>query len=163
MTTTIFLKAKKAFAITGLLLMGLVTLNSCDDDDDDDVNNTPYVVTGSANAAQVVPAGTSTGTGAFTGTYNPANRSLTYTTSWTGLTGAPTSAGFYSGASGSNGTAAGTAWTIAPGATGTGSMTGTMTLTAEQATQLINGNWYYSYGTTANSAGEIRGQLTATR
>jgi len=163
MKTSIFLKAKKAFAITGLLLAGIVTLNSCDDDDDDDVNNTPYAVTGNATAAQVVPAGTATGTGAFTGSYNPGNRTLTYTTSWTGLTGAPTSAGFYNGASGTAGTAVGSPWTFEAGVTGTGSMTGSMTLTSEQASQLINGNWYYGYNTAANTNGEIRGQLTATR
>jgi hypothetical protein len=47
--------------------------------------------------------------------------------------------------------------------TGTSSNTGTMTLTADQATQLINGNWYYTIGTAANPNGEIRGQITASR
>ncbi|SJZ87236.1 CHRD domain-containing protein [Sediminibacterium ginsengisoli] len=87
---------------------------------------------------------------------------MNYTTSWNGLSGAPTSGGFYNGASGSAGTAVSPAWTMGTGWTGTGTTTGSMTLTSDQATQLRNGNWYYSMGTAANTGGEIRGQMTAT-
>jgi hypothetical protein len=125
--------------------------------------NASYNISGNANGSQVVPAVSGSGTGTITGTYNPNTRLLTYTSNWNGLTGAPTSGGFYTGASGSSGTAMGTPWTIASGSTGTGTTTGTMTLTEAQASSLMNGNVYYSYGTTANPGGEVRGQVTASR
>lgn len=139
------------------------TVVSCDDDDDDDMSAANYTISGSANGSQVVPSVAGTGTGNITGTYNPGTRQLNYTTTWTGLTGAPTSGGFYNGASGTNGTMMGDAWTFDAAATGTGTRTGSMILTDEQATALTNGNWYYGYGTTANTNGEVRGQITATR
>lgn len=146
------------------MLLGLFFVSSCDKDDDDDmVDNRPYTISGNASGSQMVPAVSGTGTGTITGTYNPEDRSFTYTSNWSGLTGAPMSAGFYNGASGASGTAVGTAWTIPAEATATGSLNGTMTLTPEQANQLTSGNWYYSYGTTANPGGEVRGQITATR
>jgi hypothetical protein len=110
-----------------------------------------------------VPAVSGTGTGTITGTYDPNTQLFTYTTNWNGLTGAPTSGGFYSGASGTTGTAVGTPWTFASGTTGTGTQSGTMTLTSAQAAQLTSGGWYYSYGTTAHPGGEVRGQITATQ
>jgi hypothetical protein len=147
-----------------LSLTMLIAVVGCDDDDDDRSANTqPYSISGSANGSQVVPAVSGTGTGTITGSYDPKTRELTYTSNWSGLSGAPTSGGFYTGASGTTGTAIGTPWTFEAGATGTGSNTGTMTLTSEQANQLINGNWYYTYGTTMNPNGEVRGQITAAR
>ncbi len=163
MKTTFLSRAKQTFFIAGTLLLGLGVFSSCDNDDDDDLDNRPYTVTGNATSAQMVPAGTATGTGTFTGTYNPANRQMTYTTGWTGLTGAPTGGGFYIGASGVSGTAFGDPWAFDGSATGTGTRTGTITLTEAQWSQLSSGSMYYSYNTGANTSGEIRGQLTATR
>ena len=156
-------RAKSTLVVAAVSLISLASFTGCDDDENDNVNNTPYNVTGNANSAQTVPAGTATGTGAFTGTYNPQTMQLNYTSTWSGLTGAPTSGSFYNGATGVSGTAMGSAWTFDTGATGTGTRTGTMTLTEQQETQLLAGNWYYGYGTTANTNGEIRGQLTAVR
>jgi hypothetical protein len=145
-----------------VMLVFVAAITSCDDDDDA-VNNSPYTISGNASGSQMVPSVTGTGTGAISGSYDPATRQLTYTSNWSGLTGAPSAGGFYSGASGVSGTAVGTPWTFGSGATGTGSNSGTMTLTEAQASDFTNGNWYYSYGTTANPAGEVRGQITATR
>ncbi len=153
-------KLKNALMILALGVTAGV-FSSCDKDDD--IDNRPYTVTGNATGAQMVPSVAGTGTATFSGTYNPSNRVMTYTSNWTGLSGAPSNAGFYTGAAGVNGTAAGTGWSFEPGITGTGTTTGTMTLTTEQASQLTAGNWYYSYGTTANTSGEVRGQLTAVR
>jgi hypothetical protein len=161
MRTTNFLTKTKGLGIA-LVLFAAVAFTGCDDDDDN-INNNPYTLSGNATSGQMVPAGTATGTGNISGTYNPATRQMNFTSTWTGLTGAPTAGGFYYGASGTSGTAVGTPWTFGAGSTGTGSTTGTMTLTQAQETQLLNGDWYYSYGTAANSAGEIRGQMTATR
>ncbi|RYD54164.1 MAG: CHRD domain-containing protein [Sphingobacteriales bacterium] len=160
MKTSFFKNKFMAMLVAGSICVGGFT--SCDDDDDATLMDN-YTISGNAAGSQMVPAVTGTGTGTITGTYNPNNRVLTYNTTWSGLTGAPTGGGFYNGATGVSGTAVGTPWTFDATATGTGSRTGTMTLTEAQATQLTSGNWYYGYGTTANGGGEIRGQITATR
>lgn len=154
---------------TMLLTMMVAALSvfafSCDDDDNDndpDLRNN-YTISGNANGGQVVPAVSGTGTGTITGTYNPNTRMLTYTNTWTGLSGAPTSGGFYNGATGVNGAMQGSAWAYADGTTGTGTASGTMTLTAAQETQLLGGNWYYGYNTATNATGEVRGQVMATQ
>jgi hypothetical protein len=156
----VFQKLSRVFftvIVSGAVIM---FMGNCKDDSNPQPSS--YTISGSANGSQVVPSVAGTGTGTITGTYNPNSRVLTYTTGWNGLTGAPTSAGFYSGASGASGTAMGSPWTLANGITGTGSMNGAMTLTSEQARTLMDGNMYYSYGTSANPNGEVRGQMTAT-
>jgi hypothetical protein len=156
----IFSKVSRIFLST--LLAGTVVMFMGKCKDNSNPQPSSYTVSGSANGSQMVPAVSGSGSGSFNGTYNPNTRVLTYTTGWNGLTGAPTSAGFYTGASGVSGTAMGSPWTLSSGITGTGSMNGSMTLTAEQARSLTDGNVYYSYGTTANPNGEVRGQMTAT-
>ncbi|HSV10160.1 MAG TPA: CHRD domain-containing protein [Hanamia sp.] len=158
-TTTSFI-SKSLIAVTFILFT--VFVFSCKKNKTT-TDNTPYTLSGNASGSQVVPSVTGNGTGTFSGTYNPANQTMTYTTNWSNLTGAPTSGGFYTGASGAAGTAVGTPWTMGTDWTGTGTYSGTMQLTPEQANQLIAGNWYYSMGTAANSGGEIRGQISATR
>jgi hypothetical protein len=152
-------KFRNLLIASGMMLGGLIVFTGCDKDDDDVDND--YTVTGNASGSQMVPAVTGTGTATFTGTYDPDTRVLNYTTAWNGLTGAPTTAAFYNGATGVSGTIVGSPWTMSGGLTGTGTFTGSTTLTAAQAAQLTSGTWYYSYGTTANPTGEVRGQLTA--
>jgi hypothetical protein len=156
--------AMRSLAICLSFVVFTGVFSSCDDDDNNSTsNNSPYTISGNASGSQVVPAVSGSGTGTISGTYDPASRKLTYTSNWNGLTGAPSSGGFYSGASGASGTAMGTPWTIASGSTGTGSTSGTTTLTSEQASDFLGGNWYYSYGTSTNPNGEVRGQISATR
>jgi hypothetical protein len=152
---------KMIFACSFILFAAFV-FTSCKKDKTT-VNNTPYTLTGNGAGSQMVPSVTGNGTSTFTGTYDPATKTMNYTTNWTGLSGGATSGGFYNGASGATGTAIGSPWTMGTDSTGTSSNTGTMTLTADQATELINGNWYYTIGTAANPNGEIRGQITASR
>jgi hypothetical protein len=148
--------------IAGTFILFTIFAFSCKKDKTT-TNNQPYTLSGNASGSQMVPPVAGNGTGTFTGTYNPATGTMTYTTNWNNLTGAPTSGGFYTGASGKAGTAVGTPWTMGSNWTGTGTYSGTMQLTADQANQLTSGNWYYSMGTAANSGGEIRGQISATR
>src|SRR4051812_30068564 len=83
------------------LLASSLTMQYCKSKNDPaPVNNKPYTISGNANGSQVVPAVTGDGTGTMTGTYNPATHKLEYTSTWSGLSGAPTSGGFYNGASG---------------------------------------------------------------
>lgn len=154
---------KQWMLIASVALVSLAGFSSCDNDDDDDFDNRTYTISGTANGAQVVPSVSGTAAGTITGTYDPSTRMLSYTSTWTGLSGAPSSAGFYSGATGVNGTAVGSTWTLGSGTTGTGTFTGTTTLSSEEAAQLLAGNMYYSYSTATNGTGEIRGQITATR
>jgi hypothetical protein len=158
------MKTKKGLMkliFAGSFIFCLFAISSCKKDSSPD--NRPYTLKGDASGSQMVPAVTGDGTGTFDGTYDPATKMLTYTANWSNLTGAPISGGFYNGASGSAGTAVGTPWTMDSTWTGTGTYSGTMTLTPEQASQLIGGNWYYSMGTSANPSGEMRGQISATR
>jgi hypothetical protein len=148
------------------LLLSFCLMVACDDDEpvnNNNNNNRTYTLSGDASGTQMVPAVEGTGTGTFTGTYDPQTRVMTYTTNWNGLTGAPTAGGFYGGASGVNGAAIGSAWIIPTESTETGTLSGTMTLSADQATQLTGGNMYYTMGTATNAGGEIRGQITATQ
>lgn len=149
--------------VTALVMSSAILFASCDKDDDDNTPMRTYNISGNASGSQMVPSVTGTGTGSISGTYNPNNHTLTYTSNWNGLTGAPTAGGLYSGASGTNGTAVGTGWTFPGGSTGTGSYNGTMTLTDAQANELTSGNWYYTYSTATNPTGEVRGQITATQ
>jgi hypothetical protein len=162
MKTSVSLLRRLLFISSMLLATGIL-FSACDKDNDDDNNNANYTISGNASGSQMVPAVTGNGTGTISGNYNPNTRVLTYTTNWSNLSGAPTSGGFFTGASGSAGTAVGSSWTMGSGLTGTGTYSGTMTLTDAQATQLTGGNWYYSLGTANNTGGEIRGQITATR
>jgi hypothetical protein len=161
-----FMRSKMQFMSAQILLASLFSvclLVGCKDDNDPvSTKKSTYTISGNANGSQMVPSVTGTGTGTISGTYDPNTRVMNYTTNWNGLTGAPMSGGFYNGASGSAGTAVGSPWTIPAGSTESGTMTGTMTLTPEQGTQLTGGNWYYSMGTATNPNGEVRGQITAT-
>lgn len=137
-----------------------ITIAGCSKDDD---NRVSYTISGNANGAQMVPSVSGNGTATMTGTYDPNTRIMTYTTNWVGMSGAPTSGGFFTGASGAVGTAITPGWTIGTDWTGTGTASGSVVLTADQASQLTSGNMYYSIGTATNAGGEVRGQLTATR
>src|SRR4051812_5976837 len=105
---TKFLKAITAMLMLVVTLVFIAALTSCKDDNNDTVNNKPYTISGNASGSQVVPAVSGSGTGTISGTYDPSTRLLTYSSNWNGLTGAPSSGGFYSGASGVSGTAVGT-------------------------------------------------------
>jgi len=124
-----------------------------------------YTLSGNGSGSQVVPVVAGSGTSTFSGTYNGSTGVMSYTTTWVNLSGNPTSGSFYYGASGSNGAVIGTPWTF-PTPTGTtaagsGSLSGSMTLNATQAAELIGGTVYYILGTAANASGEVRGQITA--
>lgn len=156
--------AKRFLFVPVTLLLGAFLFTACHKDSND--KNTPanktYTISGSANGSQVVPALTDSGSGSISGTYSSSTGQLITTTTWSNLTGAPTIGGYYTGAMGVNGTLIGSAWALGSGLSGTGSFADTTTLTADQATQLTSGNWYYLLGTAANPTGEIRGQITAT-
>jgi len=160
---TVFSVTKRFLLITSTVVISALILSSCKKDKNDTTSTNPYTISGNANGTQMVPSVSGNGSATITGTYDPNTRVLTYTTNWTGLSGAPTSGGFYSGASGTSGSLVGSTWTLGSGLGSTGTFSGTTTLTADQASQLTSGNWYYTLGTSAHSTGEVRGQITATQ
>lgn len=159
----LFSVSKRFLLITSIIALSAFAVTSCNKDDNNDNNNgTMYTISGNASGSQVVPSVSGSGSATIAGTYNANTRVMTYTTNWTGLSGAPTSGGFYSGASGTNGSLIGSTWNLGTGLSSTGTFSGQTTLTADEATQLTTGNLYYTLGTATNTAGEVRGQITAT-
>lgn len=154
-------KFRNFMMVASVALLSVFAVSCDKDNDDDNFNNRVYTVSGNAAGNQVVPAAVGAGNGTMSGTYNAANNTLTYNSTWNGLSGAPTTGNFYRGTAGMNGTAAGTDWTFPGGTTATGTRSGTMTLTDAQEADFISGQWYYSFGTTVNPNGEVRGQMTA--
>ncbi len=151
--------------IVSVLFLSFVMV-SCDKNEGIDMpadNNNPYALSGNASGSLMVPAVAGTGSGTFTGTYNPVNGQVIYTTSWSNLTGAPIAGGLYNGAAGTTGTGVDSSWTFESNAAISGTLTDTLVVSETQAAQLVAGTWYYVLKTTANSVGEIRGQITASR
>jgi hypothetical protein len=158
----VFSISKSFLLIISVVVMNAMVLPGCKKDNNNNNTTKTYTISGNASGSQMVPVVSGNGTATITGTYNPSTMVLTYTTNWTGLSGAPTSGGFYSGASGTNGTLVGSNWGMGTGLSSTGTYSGQMTLTSDQAAQLLNGGWYYILGTANNANGEVRGQITAT-
>jgi len=108
--------------------------------------------------ASEVPPTTSSGTGALTASYDPATKMLTWSGSFSGLTGPATAAHFHGPAeAGKN---AGVAvWISEKGQPFSSPFKGSATLTDAQAADLQNGMWYVNVHTAANPGGELRGQV----
>jgi CHRD domain-containing protein len=153
---------RKLVMVASLSIGGIFMLSSCDKSNDNNNTGKNYTVSGNASGSQMVPTVTGSGSATISGTYNSNTRVLTYTSNWTNLTGAPTTASFYSGATGTAGAAIGSSWTLGTGLSGTGSVSSSITLSADQAAQLLAGTMYYAYSTATHPNGEVRGQLTAT-
>jgi hypothetical protein len=108
------------------------------------------------NSASEVPPKTSAGTGDALATLDTTTKTLTYTVTFSNLTGPATAAHFHGPAmSGAN---AGVA--VPLGNNPTSPIHGTATLTDAQIADLTAGKWYVNVHTAANPGGEIRGQVT---
>ncbi len=102
-----------------------------------------------------VPATSSSATGSADLTYDAASKKLSWTVSYSGLSGPATAAHFHGPAdSGKN---AGVAVAIPNAATSP--VKGEATLTDAQAADLMAGKYYINIHTAANPGGEIRGQV----
>ena len=110
--------------------------------------------TATLDGATEVPAKTTAGKGTATATLDTATKTLTYTVEYSGLTGAATAGHLHGPAApGAN------AGVVVPFASPASPVNGTATLTDAQIADLEAGKWYTNIHTTANPAGEIRGQL----
>jgi CHRD domain len=107
------------------------------------------------NASSEVPPNSSKGTGSADVTYDTVGKKLTWTVTFSGLTGNATMAHFHGPAE------AGKNAGVAVPIPGTASpMAGSATLTDAQAADLMAGKWYVNVHTADNKGGEIRGQLS---
>lgn len=110
------------------------------------------------SGTQEVPAVTSSGTGVANLTYDPASRMLTWSVTYTGLSGPATMAHFHGpAAAGKN--AAPVIWISKQGGTAKSPMKGKATLTPAQAKEFVAGEWYINVHTKDHPGGEIRGQV----
>lgn len=107
-------------------------------------------------AASEVPANDSKGTGNAAVTFDTAAKKLSWTVTYSGLSGPATAAHFHGPAE--PGKNAGVAVPIPNQATSP--VTGSATLTDAQAADLMGGKYYVNIHTAANPGGEIRGQVT---
>jgi hypothetical protein len=108
------------------------------------------------SAQQEVPPNDSKATGTADVTYDTASKNLTWTVTFSGLTGDATAAHFHAPAeAGKN------AGVVVPiGNNPTSPAKGSATLTDAQAADLMAGRMYINVHTAANRGGEIRGQVT---
>lgn len=95
------------------------------------------------------------GAGTLTGSIDKTSKMLTWSVSYSGLSG-PVAASHFHGpaAAGAN------AGVVVPATVTTNPITGSAQLTDVQIADLLAGKWYYNIHTAANRGGEIRGQVT---
>lgn len=129
---------------------------------------TSFTIVASIDGTQETPPVVTPGTGSMTGTYDDVSNLLTWSGSFSSLTGTTTDAHFHGPAA--VGSPAGIAIHITalgggdifPLGVTSGAFSGTATITDLQESQLISGLWYVNIHTSFRSGGEIRGQIYAT-
>ena len=105
-------------------------------------------------ASNEVPPNNSTGTGNTEASFDTVTKTLTYTVTYSGLTGAVIGAHFHGPTEqGKN------AGIVLPFNFVATPIKGTAVLTDAQAADLLAGKWYTNLHTAANPGGEIRGQV----
>jgi hypothetical protein len=108
------------------------------------------------SSAAEVPANASTGSGMLDATLNKSTNVLSWTVTYSGLTGPATMAHFHGPAmAGAN------AGVAVPFPSAMSPARGETVLTAAQVADLMAGKWYANVHTAANPGGEIRGQVMA--
>jgi hypothetical protein len=108
--------------------------------------------------AQQVPPVATPGKGSADLSYDSSTRVVTWTVTYSGLSGAVTMAHFHGPApAGKN--AGVQIWLSKQGVPATNPITGQATLTSSQAQQFAAGEWYINIHTADHPAGEIRGQV----
>ncbi|HEY4068489.1 MAG TPA: CHRD domain-containing protein [Burkholderiaceae bacterium] len=110
------------------------------------------------NGAAEVPPNTGVGMGTMAATFDTATNQLSWTLTYSGLTGPATAAHFHGpAAAGAN------AGVVLPFANPVSPIEGKATLTPAQAADLMGGKWYTNVHTAAHPGGEIRGQVQPTK
>jgi len=146
------MRASKGFT-AALLLVCAMIVASCTS-----TSSNVVAMGATLNAASEVPTNTSTGTGTATVSLDKATKTLSWTVSYSGLTGDATAAHFHGPAA--PGANAGVVVAIATGSVPNPAV-GSKVLTDDQIADLLAGKWYVNIHTKANPGGEIRGQVVA--
>ncbi len=131
-----------ASALSLLLLGGLAQAKTLD-------------LKASLASSSETPPNDTKGTGSLTGTFDTSSKLLKWSVSYSGLTGPATAAHFHAPAP--IGKPAGVEIPIKGELNSP--ITGSATLTDEQAKNLTDGMTYFNIHTAANKSGEIRGQV----
>lgn len=118
----------------------------------------PSHFTAQLKASSEVPPNTTGGTGRVTAALDGQTKVLTYTVSYSGLTGPPIAAHFHGPARPGQ-----DAPPVVPVTDLANPMKGTATLSEAQVTDLRSGKWYFNIHTSAHPGGEIRGQVGPAR
>ena len=151
MKTTIHLFKGKPLFVVFIVLLVLAGFSSCDKDDDDDMDNNPVPYSGSFVKSKDEVVTSATGT--TTATFNPVTRELSYTLTWNGLGTNPVNMHFHDAGP-----------VIAPiegfPETMSGTISGKVTLTIEQASDLAAGKIYSQIHTEDYPGGEVIATLT---
>ena len=108
--------------------------------------------------AECVPAVETSGSGTADITYDPATRVVTWNISYSGLS-SPTTMAHFHGPAKAGENAPPVIWLSTQGSAPSNPITGTATLTADQAQQFLAGQWYVNVHSQSHPAGEIRGQV----
>lgn len=173
MNTKRYLSIFTKLSVCMVLIMGTM---SCKKSSDTATTPSNSVFAGILNSLQVVGAGTGgsnvpvtyTGGAVVSLVFNPNTNNLNYTVQWSfPQTDIPTYAAFYIGNAGSNGTVLGTPiinYTpggagSAPNAVQTTPVTGTINLTASQATTFLANGVYLQFKSTTYTNGAVRIQI----
>ncbi len=114
-----------------------------------------YKLLANLDGASEVPPNAAKGTGSLSATYDTTTKKLTWTVSYSGLTGAAVAAHFHGPAGPGK-----DAPVEVPVSTGPSPLQGSATLTPAQEKDLLDGNVYFNIHTQANPKGEIRGQVS---
>jgi hypothetical protein len=119
--------------------------------------STSVAMTASLSAANEVPVNASMGKGMMQATFDKQTSMLSWTLTYSDLTGPVRAAHFHGPA------LAGANAGVALGLTGSleSPVKGSAVLTAAQVADVMAGKWYINLHTAANAGGEIRGQLVA--
>jgi len=108
--------------------------------------------------ATEVPANTTTGSGTATVTFDPATKIISWSGSFSGLTG-PAMAAHIHGPAEAGKNAGVVLWISVKGTPFASPFSGSAALTDPQVADLMSGLYYVNIHTAANPGGEIRGQL----
>jgi hypothetical protein len=110
-------------------------------------------------ASSEVPAKNSSGNGTLTASLDTDTNELTYHIEFSGLTGPAVAAHFHGPAAPGVNAKPQVPIKVSPLAS---PIDGKATLSADQAKDLLDGQWYFNLHTSANPSGEIRGQVLKT-
>ncbi|HEY1451834.1 MAG TPA: CHRD domain-containing protein [Roseiarcus sp.] len=146
MNATNFQRALVAFA----LFMGVAWTGAASAD--------PVTLKVPLTGAQCVPPVDTSGSGTAELTYDPTTRVITWNIPYSGLS-SPTTMAHFHGPAKQGQNAPPVIWLNTQGAPPPNPMTGSATLTPEQAKQFSDGEWYVNVHTESHPAGEIRGQV----